>query len=50
MRNFQILELYGFKERMLQPVPPVVNITVKSEFVRQICRLEAITRHAGMYV
>jgi hypothetical protein len=44
MDNFQILELYWFKEGMFQPVPPVVNITVKSEFVRRISRLKAMTR------
>ena len=46
MENFQILELYWFKEKMFQPVPPVVNITVKSEFVRRISRLKAIRRQA----
>ena len=34
---------------MFQTVPPVVNITVKSEFVRRFSRLKAMTRQA-MYV
>jgi len=49
MEYFQILELYWFKERMFQAVPPVVNITVKSEFFRRLSRLKAMIRQA-MYV
>jgi len=49
MEYFQILESYWFKEIMFQAVPPVVNITVKLEFVRRLSRLKAMIRQE-MYV